>query len=160
MLAHCAYFGGDVTTGLIHSDHEIARPRASGDPYRLSYVLADSGTHAANGGDTQLGLERAVEALRLAEQINNPAVMSMAQLAHGFAHRADDPARSIEWFRRASDLADTVDSTWTATLCRVEPTCCSPSTEIRGRLSNSASRGSSLFGAPVTSLVFEASSAW
>jgi hypothetical protein len=109
-----------VPAGLIHSDHEIVRARASGDLYRLSYVLADSGTHAANDGDTKLGLERADEALRLAEQINNPAMMSMAQVAHGFVNRASDPARSIEWFRQAWPLADTVASTWTSGICRIE----------------------------------------
>ena len=41
----------------------------------------------------------------------------MAQLAKGFASRVDDPEQSIEWFKRAAALADTVDSTWTSAIC-------------------------------------------
>ena len=44
----------------------------------------------------------------------------MAQLAKGFASRVDDPEQSIEWFKRAAALADTVDSTWTSAICRGE----------------------------------------
>jgi hypothetical protein len=83
-------------------------------------VLADSGIHASNDGDTRLGLERADEALRLAEQIGNPAGVSVAQLAHGVGTRAEDPAQSIEWFRKASVLADTIESKWTSATCRAE----------------------------------------
>ena len=122
VLAHCAFFQGDVEGGLAHSNREIERARAAVDSYRLGYVLADSGTHASLQGETQLGLERAEEALALAEQIDNPSAISMAQLAHGFAYRDRDPIRAIEWFRRAADLADTVDSTWTNGICRGELT--------------------------------------
>ena len=120
VLAHCAYFQGDVLAGLGHSDHEVERARVAGDPYRLSYVLADSGIHATLGGRVQLGIDRAGEALRLAGDINNPSVLSMAQLARGFALREHAPLEAIQWFRRAAELADTVESTWTGGVCRGE----------------------------------------
>ena len=91
MLAYCAYFQGHAITGLVHGDDEIAR-------------------HASLEGDTTVGHERASEALLLAGRVNSPAVLSMAQLAKGFASRVDDPEQSIEWFKRAAALADTVDS--------------------------------------------------
>ena len=122
VLAHCAFFQGDVEGGLVHSDTEIERARSDGDPYRLAYVLADSGTHASLHGDVQLGLERAGEALTLAEEIGNPSAISMAQLAHGFGHRDSEPVQAIAWFRQAADLADTVDSSWTTGICRGELT--------------------------------------
>ena len=120
VLAHCAYFQGDVPAGLTHSDHELARARAAGDPYRLSYVLADSGIHATLAGQVQIGLDRAREALKLAEDLNNPALISMAQLAHGFTLREHEPLEAIQWFRRAAELADGVASTWTASVSRGE----------------------------------------
>lgn len=118
--AHCAYFQGDTAQGLAHGSVEIDRARAAGDAYRLSYVLADSGTHAAVADDTVLGGERAQEALALAEQIGNPSLVSMAQMAHGFVIRESEPVAAIEWFRRAAELADTVDSSWTSSICRSE----------------------------------------
>jgi predicted ATPase/DNA-binding SARP family transcriptional activator len=120
VLAHCAYFQDDADTGLAHGEAEITRARASGDPHRLSYVLADSGTHAALHGRVEVIDERLAEALRLAADTNNPALLSMAYLAHGFRHRTEDPIQAIEWFRRAAELADTIDSTWTTGVCRGE----------------------------------------
>ncbi len=122
VLAHCAYFEGDVERGLEHGEAEIARARADGDPYRLSYVLADSGTHATLAGRNDIGLERSIEALALADQIGNPSARSMAQMAYGFAHREHDPIQAIHWLSQAADLADTVDSAWTAAVCRGELT--------------------------------------
>ena len=124
VLAHCAYFQGDVEAGLAHSADEIGRARASGDRYRLSYVLADSGVHAmlSGGGDggVEIGRGRADEALALARGLGNPALVSMAQMAQGFAHQSTDPALAIDWFRRGAALADHVDSRWTAGICRGE----------------------------------------
>lgn len=120
VLAHCAFFQQDQAAGLRHGDAEIARARGAGDDYRLSYVLADNGTHLAVGGDLDRGLERALEALTLAQRTGNPAVLSMAQLALGFAHRDREPATAIEWYRRAAALADTVESHWTSGVCRGE----------------------------------------
>ena len=107
-----------------HPADEIGRARASGDRYRLSYVLADSGVHAmlSGGGDggVEVGRGRADEALALARGLGNPALVSMAQMAQGFAHQSTDPALAIDWFRRGAALADHVDSRWTAGICRGE----------------------------------------
>jgi hypothetical protein len=118
VLAHCAYFQGDAETGLAHGETEIARARAAADPYRLSYVLADSSIHAELNGNSELAEERAGEALGVATNTKNPAVLSMAQLGQGFLHQTRDPIQAIEWFRRSADLADTVGSTWTSGICR------------------------------------------
>jgi predicted ATPase/DNA-binding SARP family transcriptional activator len=120
VLAHCAYFQRNDQEGLEHSHDEIDRARRSGQPHRLSYVLADSGVHAVLAGHTDLGASRTREALALAESTGNPSLVSMAQLAHGFLHREQNPIEAITWFRRALALADTVDSTWTAGMCRGE----------------------------------------
>ncbi len=122
VLAHCAYFQRNDQEGLVHSQEELNRARRSGQPHRLSYVLADSGIHAVLAGHTDVGASRTREALALAEPTGNPSLLSMAQLAHGFLHREHNPTEAITWFRRALDLADTVDSTWTAGLCRGELT--------------------------------------
>jgi hypothetical protein len=121
VLAHCAYFSGDVDLGLRHGESEVARARADGDPYRLAYVLADSGTHASLSGHPDIAAVKTAEALTLAGATGCPSVVSMAQLAQGFLHRCrDEPLQAIEWFRRAADLADSVDSTWTSGICRGE----------------------------------------
>jgi DNA-binding SARP family transcriptional activator len=120
VLAHCAYFQGDHEAGIRHGEEEIERACASGDPYRLSYVLADNGTHAVLVGQHDLGRERAAEALEIAERIGNPAVVSMAQLAHGFLFATESPLLALDWFRRSARLADTVNSTWTSAICRGE----------------------------------------
>jgi predicted ATPase/DNA-binding SARP family transcriptional activator len=120
VLAHVAYFQGDNTEGLRHSQFEIDRARDSADPYRLSYVLADSGIHAALAGNHPLGRQRAAEALNIAEQLANSAVVSMAQLATAFTQRDHDPIGAIEWFQKAATLADTIDSSWTSSICRGE----------------------------------------
>ncbi len=122
VLAHCAYFQRNDQEGLMHSQEELNRARRSGQPHRLSYVLADSGIHAILAGHTDLGASRTREALALAEPTGNPSLVSMSQLAHGFLHRDHKPTEAITWFRRALDLADTVDSTWTAGICRGELT--------------------------------------
>lgn len=38
----------------------------------------------------------------------------------GFVHRNEAPLEAISWFRQAAELADTVDSAWTAGICRSE----------------------------------------
>jgi hypothetical protein len=86
----------------------------------LSYVLADSGIHATLAGRVQIGLDRARESLEVAENLDNPSLISMAQLAHGFTRREHQPLEAIQWFRRAADLADAVASTWTASVGRGE----------------------------------------
>ena len=89
-------------------------------PYRLSYVLADNGTHAGLlGGRTSPSL-RAAEALALARRLDNPTAISMAYLCHGFQQREHDPHAAIDWFRRAAEIADTVKSRWTAGIGRGE----------------------------------------
>jgi predicted ATPase/DNA-binding SARP family transcriptional activator len=120
VLAHVAFFQGDVAAGLRHGEKEIERARRSGDPYRLGYALADNGAHAALDGDRKLGCQRAAEALTIAEQLGNPAVVSMAQLATAYARRNDDPIDAIDWFRRAAAVADTVESSVTGSNCRAE----------------------------------------
>ncbi len=120
ILAHCAYFQGDGEAGLAHGDAEIRRARASGDSHRLSYVLADNGTHATLLERHDLAAPRSQEALDLANRTGNAAAVSMAQLAMGFLHRDRDPHESITWFQQGAQLADTVDSSWTAGICRGE----------------------------------------
>jgi predicted ATPase/DNA-binding SARP family transcriptional activator len=120
VLAHAAYFQGDAAAGLAHCDIEIERARRSGDSYRLGYALADSGAHAAIAGDSRLGQERAAEALTIAQQLGNPAIASMAQLATAYALCDDDPSGAIDWFRRAATLADTVGSSVTSSNARAE----------------------------------------
>lgn len=120
VYAHCAYFQGDSKQGLTHGAVEIDRARLSDDPYRLSYVLADSGIHACLVGEVELGFRRAEEALDLAEQIGNPSVRSMAQMAMGFALEESDPESAIAWLRKSRELASSVDSNWTAAICSGE----------------------------------------
>jgi hypothetical protein len=120
VLAHVAYFQGDVAAGLRHSETEIERARRSGDPYRLGYVLADGSAHAAIAGDSRLGQERAAEALTIAQDLGNPAIASEAQLAAAIAHRDDDPIGAIDSLRRAAALADTIESSVTSNNCRGE----------------------------------------
>lgn len=83
-------------------------------------MLADSGVHAAIAGRYELAAERVAEALHLAQEVGNPSLVSVAQLAHGFLHRERDPVQAIRWFRDAATLADTVDSAWTTGICRGE----------------------------------------
>jgi predicted ATPase/DNA-binding SARP family transcriptional activator len=110
VLAHVAYFQGDVARGMELSEIEIERARRSGDPYRLGYALADSGAHAAVGGDVRLGQQRAAEALTIAQQLGNPAIVAQAQLATALALRDDDPIGAINSFQRAAALAETIES--------------------------------------------------
>jgi hypothetical protein len=120
VLAHVAYFQGEVAEGLNYQEVEIARARRSGDPYRLGYALADSGLHAALAGHSQLGQQRAAEALIIAQHLGNPAIVSQAHLAIGFAPRDDDPIGAIDSFRRGAAIADTMESSVTAGNCRGE----------------------------------------
>lgn len=120
MLAHAAYFQGDTDEGLQHGETEIARARAQDDPYRLGYVLADNSIHAGLGGNAELAQERAEESLRVAKATGNPSLLSMALLAHGFARRGVDPLLAIDYLRRATALADSVQSTWTSNIAQGE----------------------------------------
>jgi predicted ATPase len=120
ILAHCAYFKGDNDEGLAQADVEITRARAADDPYRLSYVLADSAVHAGLAGRDDIATPRAKEALALANRIGNPTAISMAQLTIGFITQADSPAEAISWLRASANLADTVQSHWTSAVCRGE----------------------------------------
>jgi predicted ATPase len=120
VLAHAAYFQGDTDEGLQHGETEIARARAQDDPYRLVYVLADNSIHACLDGNAELALDRAEESLRLAQTTENPSLLSMAYLAHGFARRGADPLLAIDYLRRAATLADSVESTWTISIARGE----------------------------------------
>jgi hypothetical protein len=104
----------------VGGDHDVSRARRSGDPYRLGYALADSGAHAAIAGDSRLVQQRAAEALTIAQQLGNPAIASMAQLATAYALCDDDPIGAIDWFRRAAALADTVESSVTSSNARAE----------------------------------------
>jgi hypothetical protein len=110
VLAHAACFQGAIAEGLRHAEVEIERARRSGDPYRLSYVLSDSGIHAGHAGDHELGTQRAGEALTIAQRLGNPDVLSMAQLATASAHVEDDPTAAIDGFRRAAAVAESVPS--------------------------------------------------
>jgi predicted ATPase/DNA-binding SARP family transcriptional activator len=120
VLAHVAYFRGEVAEGLGHHEMEIERARRSGDPYRLGYVLADIGAHAALAGDSRLGQQRAAEALTIAQHLGNPAIASMALFATAYAQRDDDPIAAIDSLRRAAALADTIESSGTSSNCRAE----------------------------------------
>jgi hypothetical protein len=120
VLAHVAYFQGDVAQGLMHSETEIERARRSGDSYRLAYALADASAHATVAGNNRLGRQLATEALTIAQQLGNPAVVAQAQLATAFALRDDDPTGAIESFRRAAALADTIESSVVSSNCRTE----------------------------------------
>jgi predicted ATPase/class 3 adenylate cyclase len=120
VLAHCAFFQDDDPGGLVHGQAEIDRARGFDDPYRLGYVLADHATHTSLSGDVELARQEAYEALALAERSGSPAVISMAYVAQAFSHLDDDPIQAMEWLRRAADLADTVDSSWTSGICRGE----------------------------------------
>lgn len=122
VLAHCAYFQHNDHDGLELSRQEILRARRASDPGRLSYVLADSAIHAVLSGHHDLGAEQIDEALHLAETLRNPSLVSLAQLARGFLHRQHNPTQAIQWFQRAATLADTVESAWTASICRGELT--------------------------------------
>ena len=114
VLAHCAYFQGHDDEGLAYADIEIARARDARDPYRLSYVLADSAVHAALAGRPDIAEPRITEALDLARRIDNPTAISMAQLVMGFTKQEDAPAEAVAWLRESANLADTVQSHWTS----------------------------------------------
>lgn len=120
VLAHVAYFSGDVATGLAHSDTEISRARDAGDPIRLSYVLADSGIHAELDGQRTQAAAQVEEALALAAASAQPTAISMAYLAKGFCAQPDDAETAIAWFQRAAALADTVDGRWTVPMARLQ----------------------------------------
>jgi hypothetical protein len=120
VLAHVAYFQGDVAEGLGYHAVEVERARRSGDPYRLGYVLADSGVHAGVAGDIRLGRQRSAEGLTIAEQLGNPAIVSLAGFATAYAQRDDDPLAAIDSLRLAAATADTVESSGTASNCRAE----------------------------------------
>ncbi len=120
VLAHAAFFQGNTDEGLRHGETEIARARSYDDPYRLSYVLADNSIHACLDGHAELALDRAEESLRLAMTTENPSLLSMADMAHGFARRDVDPLLAIDFLRRAATLAEGVESTWTSSIARGE----------------------------------------
>lgn len=120
VLSHAAYFRGDISTGLEHGDAEVGRARVHGDPYRLSYVLADHSIHAGLAGHLGPAASQAEEALRLARKTDNPSALAMACLARGFACRRTDTEAAIEFLERADAIALLVESTWISSIARGE----------------------------------------
>ena len=122
VLAHCAYFQGDVSAGL-GPQRSRARTRTSRRRPVPAELRARRQRHPRHPG--RAGADSAstgpVRRSGSPRTSTTPSLISMAQLAHGLhATRARDPLEAIQWFRRAAELADTVASTWTGGVCRGE----------------------------------------
>ena len=120
VLAHTAFFTGDIGEGDRNSRLEIERARTNGDPYRLAYVLGDNSAHQATALDPTRAPDLVPiceQALALAHQAGAPSVIGNALHTLGATLRYVDRARAVETLRQGITVAERVDAAFVVAAC-------------------------------------------
>jgi hypothetical protein len=86
----------------------VGRAHRDGDPIRLVWTLYYVAICHAVRREPELGRPAAEESFAVAETTANPTARSMARYALGLVLKKSDPARALELFDRAAELAASV----------------------------------------------------
>ncbi len=112
VAADVALYEGDVEAALRHYTAEVARARREDDPIRLVWTLYYVAICHAVRRTPELGLPAAQECMRVAGSTANPTAESMARYTLGLVLKKADPARALELFDEAAELAASVHNFW------------------------------------------------
>jgi hypothetical protein len=120
VLAHVAFWRGDVDEGLHQGQIEIDRARRQGDPYRLAYVLGDNAAHCATAidlDDLTPMVERCEDAVVLARSCGAPSVLGNALHTLGATLRYVDPVAARSALGEGLALGRDVDARFVVSVC-------------------------------------------
>ena len=112
VVADVALYEGDVDTALAHYTAQVELARRDGNPIRLVWTLYYVAICHAVRREPELGRPAAEESFVVAEATANPTARSMARYALGLVLKKSDPARALELFDRAAELAASVANFW------------------------------------------------
>jgi len=112
VVADVALYEGDVDTALAHYSAQVELARRDGNPIRLVWTLYYVAICYAVRREPELGRPAAEESFVVAEATANPTARSMARYALGLVLKKSDPARALELFDRAAELAASVANFW------------------------------------------------
>src|SRR4029079_7285806 len=111
-MAAVALSGADVATALSHYTAQVELARRDGNPIRLVWTLYYVAICYAVRREPELGRPAAEESFVVPEATANPTARSMARYALGLVLKKSDPARALELFDRAAELAASVANFW------------------------------------------------
>ncbi len=112
VAADVALYEGDVDSALRHYTAQVVGARRDGDPIRLVWTLYYVAICHAVRREPELGRPAAEESFAVAETTANPTARSMARYALGLVLKKSEPARALELFDRAAELAASVANFW------------------------------------------------